>query len=217
MSMLQDKDKPKVAERLAEMTDPVKVVLFTQEFECQFCKETHDLLKDLAALNDKIQIEVYDLVKDAAKAAEYNIEKIPAIALIGKRDYGIRYYGIPAGYEFASLLEDLVMVSTGESGLSDASKKRLHALSEPVHIQVFVTPTCPYCPGAVRLAHKFAMETDLVTADMVEATEFPELSMRYDVMGVPKTVANERSAAEGMLPEDAFLDQVLAAAAPQPA
>ncbi len=217
MSMLQDKDKPKVAERLAEMTDPVKVVLFTQEFECQFCRETHDLLKDLAALNDKIQIEVYDLVKDAAKAAEYGIEKIPAIALVGKRDCGIRYYGIPAGYEFASLLEDLVMVSTGESGLTEASKKRLHALSEPVHIQVFVTPTCPYCPGAVRLAHKFALESDLVTADMVEATEFPELSMRYDVMGVPKTVANDRSAAEGMLPEDAFLEQVLAAAAHQPA
>jgi len=211
MSMLQDKDKPKVAERLAGMTEPVRAILFTQDFECQYCRETHELLKDLAALNDKIRLEVYDLVKDTEKAVEFGIEKIPAVALVGKRDYGIRYYGIPAGYEFASLLEDLVMVSTGESGLSEASKKRLHALTEPVHIQVFVTPTCPYCPGAVRLAHKFAMESEMVTADMVEATEFPELSMRYEVMGVPKTVANDRSAAEGMLPEDAFLDQVLAA------
>ena len=82
-----------------------------------------------------------------------------------------------------------------------------------MHLQVFVTPTCPYCPGAVRLAHQFAMETDHVTSDMVEATEFPELSVRHQVSGVPKTVANDRSAAEGMMPEKEFLDRILEAVA----
>lgn len=213
MSMLQERDKPRVKERLAAMTGPVTVINFTQETECQFCRETRELLEDLVQLNDNLSLEVYDLVADADKAEKYGVDKIPATVLIGAKDYGIRYYGVPAGYEFASLLEDIVMVSTGDSGLTDATRARLKELTDPVHIQVFVTPTCPYCPGAVRLAHQFAMETDRVTSDMVEATEFPELSLRHQVMGVPKTVANDASAGEGMMPEDEFLKRVLEAAA----
>jgi glutaredoxin-like protein len=212
MSMLQDRDKPRVRERLAAMTGPVTLVNFTQETECQFCRETRELLEDLVGLNDHLRLEVYDLVADADKAKEYGVDKIPATVLIGRKDYGIRYYGVPAGYEFASLLEDILMVSAGDSGLAETTRERLKALTDPVHLQVFVTPTCPYCPGAVRLAHQFAMETEQVTSDMVEATEFPELSVRYQVMGVPKTVANEESAAEGMMPEEEFLEKVLEAA-----
>ena len=212
MSMLQDRDKPRVRERLAAMTGPVTLINFTQETECQFCRETRELLEDLVQLNDQLSLTVYDLVADADQAKTYGVDKIPATVLVGEKDYGIRYYGVPAGYEFASLLEDIVMVSTGDSGLSDETRARLKELADPVHLQVFVTPTCPYCPGAVRLAHQFALETDRVTADMVEATEFPELSVRYQVSGVPKTVANDQSAGEGMMPEEEFLDRILLAA-----
>ncbi len=212
MSLIQDKDRPRVRERLAGMAGPVKVIFFTQQDECTYCSDTREILEDLAALNENIRLEVHDFVADVALAKQYGVDKIPATVVAGAKDFGIRYYGIPAGYEFASLLEDLVMVSTGDSGLSGPTRVRLQAVKNRVHIQVFVTPTCPYCPGAVRLAHQFAMESDRVTADMVEAGEFPELSLRYNVSGVPKTVANERSAAEGMMPEAAFLEQVLAAA-----
>jgi glutaredoxin len=75
-------------------------------------------------------------------------------------------------------------------------------------MQVFVTPTCPYCPQAVLLAHKMALESDLVTADMVEATEFPHLSMKYSVMGVPRTVINETVHMEGAAPEPLLLAKV---------
>ena len=212
MSMLQDKDKPKVRQRLEEMTGPVKLVNFTQETECQFCRETRELLEDVAALSDKLSLEVYDLLADADKAKEYGVDKIPATVIVGEKDHGIRYYGIPAGYEFAGLLEDILMVSSGDSGLSPESRKMLEGLDKDVHIQVFVTPTCPYCPGAVRLAHQFAMEHDRVTGDMVEATEFPALSNKHQVMGVPKAVVNEFSAAEGLMPEVAFLEKILATA-----
>ncbi len=211
MSMLQDKDKPKVQERLAAMTGPVKLVNFTQETECQFCRETRELLEDMTELNDKLSLEVYDFLGDADKAKEYGVDKIPATVLVGKKNHGIRYYGVPAGYEFAGLIEDILMLSADDSGLAPETRTRLKALTAPVHLQVFVTPTCPYCPGAVRLAHQFAMETDMVTSDMVEATEFPELSVRHQVMGVPKTVANDRSAGEGMLPESEFLENILQA------
>jgi glutaredoxin-like protein len=207
--MIPDRDKPKVRERLSRMGGAVTIVYFTQENECLYCRETRELLEELAELSEHITLEVYDFVADADKAREYGVTKIPGIVLLGEKHHGIRYYGVPAGYEFAGLLEDLVMVSNRDSGLSKTSRARLKAVDRPVHLQVFVTPTCPYCPQAVRLAHQFALESDRVTADMVEATEFPELANRYKVMGVPKTVVNELPAVEGMMGEDEFLDAVL--------
>jgi glutaredoxin-like protein len=101
------------------------------------------------------------------------------------------------------------MVSGGESGLSQETKETVAGINTPVHIQVFVTPTCPYCPGAVRLAHQLALESDLITADMVEAIEFPHLANKYDVMGVPRTVINEDVHIEGAAPEPMLLEQLL--------
>jgi glutaredoxin-like protein len=152
----------------------------------------------------------------------YGIDKIPAIAILRTedgtdRDYGIRFYGIPSGYEFSSIIEDIIGVSKGESGLKPKSKQVLAELTEPVHFQVFVTPTCPYCPQAVRLAHQFAMESDLVTADMVEAIEFPHLANKYNVYGVPRTVINESFFQEGAVPEPMMLAKLLEAVGKVPA
>lgn len=209
--MLQEKDEEEVRRRLEEMENPVRIVNFTQAFECDFCRETRELLEETTALSEKLSLEVYDFVRDGEARQRYGVDKIPATVLVGEKDYGIRFYGIPAGYELVTLLEDIVMVSKRDSGLSAESRKKLAALEEPLHLQVFVTPTCPYCPRAVRLAHQFALESEQVVADMVEATEFPQLSQRYGVMGVPHTVANDRQAARGALPESHFLDHVLLA------
>jgi glutaredoxin-like protein len=103
------------------------------------------------------------------------------------------------------VIEDIIDVSQGESGLQANTKEVIADLSEPVHLQVFVTPTCPYCPQAVRLAHKLAMESELITADMVEAIEFPHLSNKYHVHGVPRTVINETIHQEGAVPEPMLL------------
>ncbi len=123
------------------LVNPVRLVMFTQEIECEYCAETRQLVEEIAQLSPKITAEIYNFVTDKPKAEEYKVDKIPAIAIIGQKDYGIRFYGIPSGYEFSALLEDIVDVSRGESGLSEASKKALAGLTKPVHIQVFVTPT----------------------------------------------------------------------------
>ena len=216
MKLIQDEHKPEIQKRLEAMLHPVKLINFTQKFECDYCAETRQLMEELATLSDKLSVEVYDFEKDQEAVQRYQVDKIPATVVVGDRDYGVRFYGIPSGYEFSTLLDAIVMVSRRASGLSEETRRKLQALREPLHLQVFVTPTCPYCPRAVHLAHQFAMESDLVTADMVEATEFPELSQRYGVMGVPKTIANDRTAAEGALPESHFLDHVLQAAEPAP-
>jgi glutaredoxin-like protein len=173
-----------------------------------------ELVEELASHSGgKVKTEVYDLVRDAAKAQSLGVDKIPAIALLGAggEDRGIRFFGIPAGYEFMSLLEALEVVSRGDSGLSLETREKLKALKDPLDLQVFVTPTCPYCPRAVLTAFRFAMESKLVTAAMVEATEFPQLANRHQVSGVPHTVIGESPQPMiGAYPEAAAVDMVLA-------
>ncbi len=212
MPLLDDKTKKDVTELLADIAGPVRAVVFTQEFECQYCRETREIVEEIAALSEHITVDLYDFVEDEDKAKELGIDKLPAIALLGAddADYGVRYYGIPSGYEFSSLLHDLKAVAAGPDAteLSDDALAFLAGLEEPVHMQVFVTPTCPYCPRAVVLAHAMAIASDKVTADMVEATEFPHLSNKYSVMGVPRTVINEVDFVEGAVPEQMLLDAI---------
>lgn len=212
MSLLKENDRQHLIEEFKSLQQPVKILVFTQETECQYCRETRLIAGEIADLSDKISLEIYDFMADQVVAEQYGIDKIPATIIMRggetPKDYGIRYYGIPSGYEFSSLIEDIRMISGGESGLSAETKAELAALSQPLHLQVFVTPTCPYCPQAVRLAHQLALESDLVRADMVEAIEFPHLSMKYQVQGVPRTVINDAVHLEGAAPEFMLLEKI---------
>jgi glutaredoxin-like protein len=216
MPLLKEEDRQHLIKEFEGLRTPVKLVMFTQAMECEYCRETRMIAEEVAGLSDAISVEVYDFVTDQEVADRYGIDKIPAIAVVrdgeDAKDYGIRYYGIPSGYEFSSLIEDILMVSLGQSGLSQATKKQLQELTKPVHIQVFVTPTCPYCPRAVRLAHQLAVESELVRADMVEAIEFPHLSMKCQVHGVPRTVINEDIHIEGAVPEPMLMQRFKEAA-----
>lgn len=211
MSMLKEKDKEEVRKQLAELANPVQLVMFTQTIECEFCEETRGLVEEVASLSDKVEAVIYNFVTDKDKADDYGVDKIPAIAVIGERDYEVRFHGIPAGYEFTSLIEAIKMVSEGQSGLSEATREALAQIDEPGHFQVFVTPTCPYCPGMVVLAHRMAIENEDITADMVEATEFPHLAVNYRVRGVPRTVINQTRFVDGMVPEALMVQHTLLA------
>ena len=217
MSLLDNDTRNQLTEMFQSLQKPVKMVVFSQEMECQYCKETREIAEELAALSDKISLEVYDFVADKALADQYGVDKIPATVILeggeSGKDYGIRYYGIPSGYEFSSLIHDVMMVSEGDPQLSQEMINWLADLKTPVHLQVFVTPTCPYWPQAVLLTHKLAMASDMVQADMVEATEFPHLSNKYQVMGVPRTVINETVFQEGAAPEMMLLDKLKEAVA----
>jgi glutaredoxin-like protein len=118
-----------------KLVDPVKIVMFTQEFECRFCSDTRKLAQELATLSDKIVMEVYDFVADADKAKEYGVDKVPALAIIGEKDYGVRIYGVPYGYELQTLIEAVINVSKGTTKLSDKTKEILKDIKSPVHIQ----------------------------------------------------------------------------------
>jgi len=191
------------------MVDSVKLVMFTQEIECKFCAETRQLAQELSTLNDKITTEVYNFMTNADKAKEFKVEKIPALVIMGKKDYGVRIYGVPYGYELQTLISAVVNVSRGTTDLSDKTKTILADVKSPVHIQVFVTLTCPHCPVAASIAHKLAIESDMISADVIDAGEFPTLAQKYAVIGVPKIIINEKVEFVGAFNEDLFAEHVL--------
>lgn len=211
MAFLDEKTTQRIRTEFENLTHPVRLIYFTQELECEYCKDTHELIKEIVALSDKLKLEVYNFAVDREKVEKYGVDKIPAIVIEGERDYGIRFYGVPSGYEFASFLEAILDASRGSSNLPQSIKDELKKIDKPVHLQVFVTPTCPYCPRAVRFAHQAAMESEFITGDMVEASEFPHLVYKYEVQGVPKTVINEEFNFAGALPEPAALKVLMEA------
>jgi glutaredoxin-like protein len=201
MALLGEKEREKVAEALKGLERDVRLVVFTQEFECPLCAMNRELAQELGTLSPKLRVEVRDFVKDKVLADEIGVDKIPAISVQGDRELGVHFYGIPAGYEFATLIEDVRRVSRRESALPDPVAAELAKLQAPVRIEVIVSPTCPFCPAAVLSAHRLAMASELVTADMVEGSEFPHIVQRYGVQGVPHTVVNGLPGVTGALPE----------------
>jgi glutaredoxin-like protein len=139
--MLGERDRKAVQQRLQELDKPVRLINFTQELECEFCRETRTLLEEVAQLSEKVELEVFNFQTDRDQRDAYGVDKIPATVIMGDKDYGIRYYGIPSGYEFASLLETMLLVSRGDSSLAPATRTRLGQLAKPLHLEVYVTPT----------------------------------------------------------------------------
>jgi glutaredoxin-like protein len=214
MGLLSDQDRESVRERLAVIQRPVTLLSFTQTFGApETVYVTKRVLDEIVSLNDHLSIEEVNLVLDRERAAQYGIEQVPAIVLLKDgHDTRMRFLGAPAGYEFLSLIEAVILAGTDGSGLS-AQTRTLVAqhVTAPLDIKVFVTPTCPHCPRAVILAHRLAVESPLIQASCVEATEFMNLTRRFNVTGVPKTVVNESIEILGALPEDQFVRTVVGA------
>jgi alkyl hydroperoxide reductase subunit AhpF len=145
MALLKDKDREFLTKEFGKLTEPVKLVYFTQEHECPYCETTGQIVSEVAGLSDKITTAVYDFVADKALAGKYRVDKIPAIVVERggdqPRDFGMRFYGIPSGYEFTSLIEAIKDASAGATALAAETKAALATITQPVHIQVFSTPT----------------------------------------------------------------------------
>jgi len=141
MGLISDTDALEIRKRPGEMVNPVKLVHFTQELNLEYGREARMLLEELAALSGKLSLEVCNFLIDKEKVAEYGVDKVPATVIRNGKDRGIRFYGIPAGYEFTTLLDAILSVSKGDSGLKPESKEKLAKINQPLHLEVFVTPT----------------------------------------------------------------------------
>lgn len=139
--LLSAADQQKIRDSLATLPTPVTIVFFTQTLGCEGCAPTGQIVNELASLSDRLSVEEVNFVLDKDKVEAYTIDRVPALAIVGKEDYGIRFVGVPAGYEFTSLLDAVMLAGRGESGLSAESKQLLAAVTETTSIQVFSTPT----------------------------------------------------------------------------
>jgi glutaredoxin-like protein len=141
MGIIGDDDIREIRDRLAGMVNPVRLIHFTQELNLEYGREAQQLLKEVAAVSDKLSLEVYNYLLDKEKVAEYGVDKVPATVIRNGKGYGLRYFGLPAGYEFSALLDAILSVSQGSSGLKEETRQKLRQLTQPLHLQVFVTPT----------------------------------------------------------------------------
>jgi glutaredoxin-like protein len=212
MALLSDQDRQTVAAHLAVISHPVTILFFTQTIGApDTALIAKQVLDEIVSLNDRITLEEVNFILDRDRAAAYGIQDVPAMALLkGDVDTRIRFFGAPAGYEFMSLVEAVILAGTDDSGLTPESRALIaERVTGPVDILVFVTPTCPHCPRAVTLAQRMAAENEHIRATCVDAQEFMELSRKYRVTGVPKTVVNGTIEMLGALPEDQFVRTAL--------
>ena len=150
MPMISEKDSKAIRDHFAkQLKNPVVLDHFTHGAtpgempiqECEYCRETTQLLQEVAALSGQITLRVHDFVSEADRAREMGVVRIPTFALSGKAKGRVRFVGIPTGYEFSSLIESLVDVANGTTDLSPKVADEIGVLRKDVHIQVFGTPT----------------------------------------------------------------------------
>lgn len=183
----------------------VRIIFFEQSIGCESCAPARRVLEEIARDDSGVELEVLNLVLDKEKAAAFGVDRVPAVIVAAPGRDRIRYYGAPLGNELPTLLHAISMAATGETGLTEESRSRLKALSAPVTLQVFFTPTCVYCPQMISLANQAAIESPFVSTAAIDATEFPDLVRRYNVNGVPKTVVNDVMELMGAAPEEDFI------------
>lgn len=227
MPLITEADARALTERFRQtLTNPVAMDLFVEgsptrdvreDDTCEGCAEAAAIAGELASLSDRIALRVHDLGESRERAAAMGVEHAPTLVVSGAARGSVRFLGAPSGYEFGSLVVALEAVSHGRTSVTDDTRRALASLSRPAVIRVFVTPTCPYCPRAAAVAQQLAVESDLVTAEVVQANEFPDLAMRYRVHSVPKIVINDAVEFVGAQPEAAFVDAVRRASSLEPA
>lgn len=207
MALFDENIQKQLKEIYAQLKDDVNIVYFKLDEGCPSCGETQQFLTEMAELTDKIKLEILDYATNSEEAKKYAIARVPAIVILdkNKKDYGIRFYGIPSGYEVNSFIASLMELSGVTETLPADITEKLSKVTKPIHIQVFATPSCPHCPGAVITAHKLAYNNPNIIADAIEANSFPELSQKYNVTGVPKIVINETFELMGNQPIAEFL------------
>jgi len=205
-----DDIRKQITDILGQMVNPVTIVLFTDLKGCKSCPETLQLLQEFQETSSKIKLELKDIHEDKALAETYGITLLPSFVLLNHNQtyQGVKFNGIPAGHEINSFISALIEMSGFPLKMPQPALDRIAKVTKPVHIKVFVTLSCPHCPGAVQTAHRLAMLNPMIKAEMIEANTFPGISQQYQVSGVPKIIINEKFELLGNQPLDAFLGEI---------
>ncbi len=206
MAILSDSDTAEVTKIFGALVRDVYVKVYTQKLECPTCTDTETILRELDELSERLKVSFLNLQTDREDAVKDGVDKAPAIIVSDGTHSRVKFYGTPSGYEFSSLLTTIIDTGGSEEPLTEGTIQFLGDLDSDLHMQVFVTPTCPHCPSAAVLASRMARYSSRVRSEVIEANEFPELSSKFRVQGVPRTVVNGIFFTEGSLPESMMTD-----------
>ncbi|MCL4343160.1 MAG: thioredoxin family protein [Candidatus Thermoplasmatota archaeon] len=213
MGLISEENRKIILKEFGEhLKDPVELKVYVDDDEnCQYCAPTVEIVSELSSLDSRISLKV--IKKGEAQAEEGGDvpTKFPTVIVSDGKKLGsrVRYSGIPSGYEFSSLFEDIKTVSSGNIQVPDSVREKIVSIDKPVDIKVYVTPTCPYCPRAVGTAHRFAMLNSNITGEMIEATEFPKEASEAGVSSVPHIVINDDASFVGARPDADFAEFIL--------
>jgi len=205
MGMFTDTVRAQTKDVLREMTEPVSLMYFSQEIECEPCGSATEFVEELATLDDRIFLEKKDFLKDRELAQSLGIHHIPAFALAapgGRRP--LRYYGLPSGYEYGAFLRVLVLYSTGKV-VEKISPEQLLGIEKEVNLKVFVLVTCPSCPVMAYQGASLAWLSPKITTEIIETNSFADLANRFSVSSVPKVVINDTVEMTGVPPPEELI------------
>ncbi len=207
MTYLNAETVQQLNEFFAGLERDVTVVLFTRE-GADTSEETTTLLREITELNPHLHLEEKDLDQDSELAATYGVKLAPGYVLLNDKGEftRMRFNGIPLGHEINSFLSGLMEVGGNPPAMPDEMLERVMKIDKPVDIKVFVTLSCPHCPGAVQKAHALAKANPMIQAEMIEAQTFAELSDQYGVGSVPHIVFNETESFLGNQPFEEFIN-----------
>ncbi|MEM3948350.1 MAG: thioredoxin family protein [Zestosphaera sp.] len=215
---LSKEDVEELEATLKDMRNPVDVYTFVDS-KCRYCANTVrliDVISNASPVASGARLVRHVLVRREADEEglfrKFRISRVPTIAML---DGFIKYLGMPAGEELRGFIETVIRLSTGDSGLSAQTAGEISKLRGPVQVDVVVTPTCPYCPYAALLANMFAFESfragnKVVTSNVVEAYENPDIADKYGVVSVPMIAINEEVEFVGVPYEDQLLERIVA-------
>ena len=206
MAILSDSDAAEVTKIFGALVRNVHVKVYTQKLECPSCSDTETILRELDELSERLKVSFLNPQTDREEAEKDGVERVPALIVSDGTHSRVKFYGTPSGYEFSSLLTTIIDTGGSEEPLTEGTIQFLGDLDTDILMQIFVTPTCPHCPSAAVLASRMARYSDRVNSEVIEANEFPELSRKFRVQGVPRTIVNGKFYAEGSLSETMMTD-----------
>ena len=205
--MFSDSDKSALERRFASLVEPITLLVFADDEPIS--KQLMELANALAATSDKIKVDVQPADSGRnPKMRELKLDHWPVL-IPTKGDFTrIRYYGVPAGYEIAPMVEGLVELSVSSTGLSPKAREALSTVRRKANVKIFVLPSCHFCPIVAKHAYRASIESKNVSVDVIDAQMFPDLATRHAVMGVPKVILNDNLDITGAMDEVEFFNKL---------
>jgi len=205
--MFSDSDRAALERRFASMIEPITLLVFADEGPIS--KQLTELAKALAAASPKIGVEVEGVDGGRnPKMKELRLDHWPVLVPTKADFTRIRYFGVPAGYEIAPMVEGLVELSASRTALTPRAREALSTVRRKANIKIFVLPTCHFCPIVAKHAYRAAIESKNVSVEVIDSQMFPDLATRHAVMGVPKVILNDNLDITGAIGEVEFFDKL---------